>query len=219
MRYVFDFGEDSGGGRELLGGKGVGLAEMTQLGVPCPTGSRSRPRRAALTSRGGEVPRASTQRSTSTSRASRSAPGRVRRRRDPLLVSVRSGAAISMPGMMDTILNLGLSDDAADGLAASTGKRAVRARLVPALVQMYGEVVDGRRSPFRAGAHQRAEGGAGASRRTGPDGGRPPRARATFLAVYEEETVAASRRIRASQLRRAYRAGLRVVERAVRAHV
>ncbi len=52
---------------------------------------------------------------------------------DPLLVSVRSGAAVSMPGMMDTILNLGLNDDAAEGLACAHGQRAVRVRFVPPL--------------------------------------------------------------------------------------
>src|SRR4029077_8419399 len=62
---------------------------------------------------------------------------------DPLLVSVRSGAAISMPGMMDTILNLGLNDAAAEGLAARTGNPRFAYDSYRRLVQMFGEVVDG----------------------------------------------------------------------------
>src|SRR3954468_23239449 len=62
---------------------------------------------------------------------------------DPLLVSVRSGAAVSMPGMMDTILNLGLNDEAAEGLAARTGNARFAYDSYRRLIQMFGEVVDG----------------------------------------------------------------------------
>src|SRR6185436_707461 len=62
---------------------------------------------------------------------------------NPLLVSVRSGAAVSMPGMMDTILNLGLNDAAVEGLAASTGNRRFAFDSYRRLIQMFGEVVDG----------------------------------------------------------------------------
>src|SRR5437868_5214478 len=62
---------------------------------------------------------------------------------DPLLVSVRSGAAVSMPGMMDTILNLGLNDEAVEGLATATGNRRFAYDSYRRLIQMYGEVVDG----------------------------------------------------------------------------
>ena len=95
------------------------------LGRRCPTGSRTR--------------------STSTSRGSRSATGkRFGDPSDPLLVSVRSGAAVSMPGMMDTILNLGLNDAAVEGLARTHRQpRASRYDSYRRLIQMYGEVVDG----------------------------------------------------------------------------
>src|SRR5262249_25272000 len=63
--------------------------------------------------------------------------------RDPLLVSVRSGAAVSMPGMMDTILNLGLNDEAVEGLAAQTGNRRFAFDSYRRLLQMFGEVVEG----------------------------------------------------------------------------
>ena len=95
----------------------------------------------------------------------------------PLLVSVRSGAAVSMPGMMDTILNLGLNDEAVEGLARSTGNARFALDSYRRLIQMYGEVVDGiDGAPLRVGA-RRAEEGEG--RRAGhrPGRGRPPRPR------------------------------------------
>ena len=169
MRYVFDFGEDSGGGRELLGGKGVGLAEMTALGVPVPgrvhDHDRGMPRVPRRRRRG---PGGSRRRGRRAHREPRAAHREAASAttRNPLLVSVRSGAAVSMPGMMDTILNLGLNDVAVEGLAASTGNARFALDSYRRLIQMYGEVVDGRRRPpVRAGAH-RPEGGARRSRRT-----------------------------------------------------
>ena len=75
---------------------------------------------------------------------------------DPLLVSVRSGAAISMPGMMDTILNLGLNDAAVEGLAARTGNRRFALDSYRRLIQMFGEVVEGiDGAPLRGRARRR----------------------------------------------------------------
>src|SRR5581483_4782965 len=109
--YVYDFDEPSGGGRELLGGKGVGLAEMTQLGVPVPAGFTITTEACRDYMRGGGVLpdglAAALERKTGK---------RFGDQHDPLLVSVRSGAAISMPGMMDTILNVGLDDESVEGL-------------------------------------------------------------------------------------------------------
>ncbi len=150
MRYVFDFGEDSGGGRELLGGKGIGLAEMTRLGIPVPDGftittEACRAFRAA----GGEVPAGLDAEVDEHIAALERRTGKgFGDERDPLLVSVRSGAAISMPGMMDTILNLGLSDVAVEGLAETTSNPRFAYDAYRRLLQMYGDVVagvDGRR--------------------------------------------------------------------------
>src|SRR5881409_805357 len=133
-RYVYDFDEPCDGGRELLGGKGVGLAEMTQLGVPVPAGfTITTDACRAYLAEGGEH----------IERLERRAGKRFGDPADPLLVSVRSGAAVSMPGMMDTILNLGLSDDAVDGLAARTDNARFACDSYRRLIQMYGEVVDG----------------------------------------------------------------------------
>ena len=117
MRYVFDFDEDSGGGRELLGGKGIGLAEMTQLGVPVPAGfTVTTDACRAYMAAGGDVPdgldREIEERIAALEERTGKRFGDAGR---PLLVSVRSGAAISMPGMMDSILNLGLNDVATRG--------------------------------------------------------------------------------------------------------
>jgi pyruvate, orthophosphate dikinase len=144
-RFVYDFDEPSEGGRDLLGGKGIGLAEMTQLGVPVPacftiTTDACR----AYTESGGQLPdglEAEIERHLTS--LEEKAGKRFGDPSDPLLVSVRSGAAISMPGMMDTILNLGLNDDAVRGLADRTGNPRFANDSYRRLIQMYGEVVDG----------------------------------------------------------------------------
>src|SRR5512145_3047081 len=144
MRYVFDFDEDSGG-RELLGGKGVGLAEMTQLGVPVPAGfTITTDACRAYMAAGGEVPDGLDDEVSSHIAALEERTGkRFGDPSDPLLVSVRSGAAISMPGMMDTILNLGLNDVAVEGLARATGNERFAFDAYRRLIQMFGEVVAG----------------------------------------------------------------------------
>src|SRR5690348_9662509 len=113
-RYVYDFDEPSDGGRELLGGKGIGLAEMTQMGVPVPAGfTITTDACRAYMSNGKQLPDGLGAEVEEHLRALEERTGkRFGDPDDPLLVSVRSGAAISMPGMMDTILNLGLNDDA-----------------------------------------------------------------------------------------------------------
>src|ERR1044071_9896764 len=120
-RFVFDFHEPSGGGRDLLGGKGVGLAEMTQMGVPVPAGFTVTTDACRAYMAAGDLPDGLEDEIADHVRRLEEKTGkRVGSGDDPLLVSVRSGAAISMPGMMDTILNLGLNDEATEGLAART---------------------------------------------------------------------------------------------------
>ena len=144
QRFVYDFDEPSGGGRELLGGKGIGLAEMTALGLAGPGGihdhdrrlPRLHGRRRAARGARGEV-------ACTLGRLEEKTGKRFGDPDDPLLVSVRSGAAVSMPGMMDTILNLGLNDEAAEGLAARTGNPRFAYDSYRRLIQMFGEVVDG----------------------------------------------------------------------------
>ncbi|HXZ56540.1 MAG TPA: pyruvate, phosphate dikinase [Gaiellaceae bacterium] len=144
-RFVYDFDEPSEGGRELLGGKGVGLAEMTQLGVPVPAGfTVTTDACRAYVLNGKELPEGLEPEIERHLSALEEKTGkRFGDASDPLLVSVRSGAAVSMPGMMDTILNLGLNDESVEGLARSTGNPRFAFDSYRRLIQMYGEVVDG----------------------------------------------------------------------------
>jgi pyruvate, orthophosphate dikinase len=144
-RFVYDFDETSEGGRELLGGKGVGLAEMTQLGVPVPAGfTITTDACRAYTANGKQLPDGLPAEVDRHIDALEQKTGkRFGDPDDPLLVSVRSGAAVSMPGMMDTILNLGLNDDAVEGLGRSTDNPRFAYDSYRRLIQMYGEVVTG----------------------------------------------------------------------------
>jgi pyruvate, orthophosphate dikinase len=144
-RYVYDFDEPTTGGRELLGGKGIGLAEMTQMGVPVPAGFTitTDACRAAMTL-GGELPDGLREEvDEHIGRLEQRTGKRFGSDDDPLLVSVRSGAAVSMPGMMDTILNLGLNDEATEGLGARTDNPRFAFDSYRRLIQMFGEVVEG----------------------------------------------------------------------------
>ncbi len=145
MGYVYDFDELSGGGRELLGGKGIGLAEMTQLGMPVPAGFTVTTEACRdYMGAGGEMPAGLAEEIERHVEALEAKAGkRFGDRHDPLLVSVRSGAAISMPGMMDTILNVGLDRESVEGLAETTGNRRFACDSYRRLIQMYGETVDG----------------------------------------------------------------------------
>jgi pyruvate, orthophosphate dikinase len=144
-RYVYAFDEPSTGGRDLLGGKGMGLAEMTQMGVPVPAGfTITTDACRAYMSSGKSLPDGVEREIEEHLGALQEKTGkRFGDTNGPLLVSVRSGAAVSMPGMMDSILNLGLNDDAVVGLARATGNERFANDSYRRLIQMYGEVVDG----------------------------------------------------------------------------
>jgi len=207
MRYVFDFDEDPGG-RELLGGKGVGLAEMTQLGVPVPAGfTITTDACRAYMAAGGQVPDGLDDEVSSHIAALEERTGkRFGDESEPLLVSVRSGAAISMPGMMDTILNLGLNDVAAARLGASTANERFALDSYRRLIQMYGEVVDGidgHRFEQALADLKAARGVAQDVDLTAEDLGALVD---TFNAIYEEGTGGRFPQDAREQLRRAYRA-------------
>jgi pyruvate, orthophosphate dikinase len=144
-QYVYDFSEGGGLGRELLGGKGVGLAEMTAIGLPVPAGFTVTTEACREYMRlGGKVPAGlDAEVVEAVARLEETTGKRFGDPADPLLVSVRSGAAVSMPGMMDTILNLGLNDEAVEGLARATGNDRFAFDAYRRLVQMFGEVVGG----------------------------------------------------------------------------
>ena len=143
--YVYDFTEAADLGRELLGGKGAGLAEMTAIGIPVPAGFTVTTEACVEYMRNGRElpPGLEDEIAAHLERLERKTGKRFADPRDPLLVSVRSGAAVSMPGMMDTILNLGLNDEAVEGLARATDNARFAYDAYRRLIQMYGEVVEG----------------------------------------------------------------------------
>jgi len=142
---IFFFGEGVGG-KELLGGKGAGLNEMTSLGIPVPPGftiTTEACRRYFEVENKEEFLDSLMECVDGYMHRIEEKVGRIfGSPESPLLVSVRSGAPISMPGMMDTILNLGLNDEIVEGLAAQIGERAAYDSY-RRLVQMYGNVVLG----------------------------------------------------------------------------
>ncbi len=144
-RFVWAFDEGDGADRALLGGKGAGLCEMTRLGLPVPPGFviTTEACRAFLT--GGEVWPAGLleQVDAAVNALERRTGKRFGDARTPLLVSVRSGAAVSMPGMMDTVLNLGLNRETTEALGAATGNPRFAWDSYRRFVQMYGDVVLG----------------------------------------------------------------------------
>lgn len=146
QRYVYFFGAGRAeGGREmkqLLGGKGANLAEMTRIGVPVPPGFTLSTEACRFYLRHGEHPDGLREEVTERLRELEAVTGkRFGGAEDPLLVSVRSGAAVSMPGMMDTILNLGLNDRTAEALARASGDARFAFDSYRRFVQMYGNVV------------------------------------------------------------------------------
>jgi pyruvate,orthophosphate dikinase len=143
--HVYDFSAGAELGRELLGGKGAGLAEMTAIGIPVPAGfTVTTAACIEYVQNGRKLPPGLEEEIAAHLEGLEEAAGkRFGDARDPLLVSVRSGAAVSMPGMMDTILNLGLNDESVEGLARATGNERFAWDAYRRLVQMYGNVVDG----------------------------------------------------------------------------
>jgi pyruvate, orthophosphate dikinase len=143
--HVYDFSEGAELGRELLGGKGAGLAEMTAIGIPVPAGfTVTTAACIEYVQNGRELPPGLEEEiAVHLEELEEGSGKRFGDAQDPLLVSVRSGAAVSMPGMMDTILNLGLNDESVEGLARATGNERFAWDAYRRLVQMYGNVVDG----------------------------------------------------------------------------
>jgi len=146
-KFVYDFSEGSREMRDLLGGKGANVAEMTRILGPdrVPAGFTITTAACVSYMRAGrELPDGLTEQiGLALERLEARAGRRLGDASDPLLVSVRSGARDSMPGMLDTVLNLGLNDAAVDGIAAATGNERFAWDSYRRLVQMFGNVVMG----------------------------------------------------------------------------
>ncbi len=142
-KYVYDFHEGNKEMKDLLGGKGANLAEMTNMGLPVPHGFTITTEAClAFLAQGGAPPEMLGEAGEHLTRLQDAMGKRLGDAEDPLLVSVRSGAKFSMPGMMDTVLNLGLNDGSVHGLATQTGGDVRFARdAYRRFVQMFGKIV------------------------------------------------------------------------------
>ena len=161
-RFVFDFSEGGRDQKDLLGGKGANLAEMTRLGLPVPPGFTVTTQACRWYLNHGSEPPALRVQVTAALRHLEDTTGRrLGDLHDPLLVSVRSGAVFSMPGMMDTILNIGLNDASVKGLAEATGDERFAWDSYRRLIAMFGKTVLGMDAGHFARALERAQQAAG----------------------------------------------------------
>src|SRR5271157_2031777 len=141
-KYVFDFTEGDKDQKDLLGGKGANLAEMTKLGLPVPPGFTITTEACREYLSQGSAPGELRVQVTMALRQLEDNLGRrLGDRHDPMLVSVRSGAAFSMPGMMETVLNIGLNDASVKGLAEESGDERFAWDSYRRLLQMFGKTV------------------------------------------------------------------------------
>src|SRR5271156_1181344 len=149
QKYVYSFGGGSAEGRadmkELLGGKGANLAEMSKIGIPVPPGFTLTTEVCGVYyDRGRQLPEETKpQVELALARMEEQVGKKFGNPADPLLVSVRSGAALSMPGMMNTILNLGLTDASVEGLAKKTGNPRFAYDGYRRLIDMFGSTAMG----------------------------------------------------------------------------
>ncbi len=190
QKWVYQFKEGSAAMRDLLGGKGAGAAEMTRAGMPVPPGFTitTEACRAYLANGGKFPPGLWDQVTAALKILERNAGKKFGNPKDPLLVSVRSGAKFSMPGMMDTVLNLGLNEDTAKGLAELTKDDRFALDARRRFVQMFGKTVKG--IDGEKFEHALVEARKRARVKTDPEL-KPAQLRplvARFLAIYKEAT-------------------------------
>src|SRR5215469_9894544 len=141
-KFVYDFSEGNKDMKDLLGGKGANLAEMTNLGLPVPPGFIITTDACRYYLQQGKVPDSLEAEVTEHLADLEQKMGRkLGDHADPLLVSVRSGAKFSMPGMMETVLNIGLSDESVHGLAKQAGSERFAWDSYRRLIQMFGKTV------------------------------------------------------------------------------
>ena len=144
-KYVYFFGggkaDGNGKMKDVLGGKGAGLAEMTNAGLPVPPGFTIQTEACREYMRGKLSPQIETEMLDALEKLEKMQGQKLGAGENPLLVSVRSGAKFSMPGMMDTILNLGLNDQAVEALARRSNNPRFAYDSYRRLIQMFGDVV------------------------------------------------------------------------------
>jgi len=145
QKFVYSFKEGDKSMKETLGGKGANLAEMTSIGLPVPGGFTITTQACRnFYEEDKKISKEVLEQIREKLKELEEEMGkRLGDREDPLLVSVRSGAAVSMPGMMDTVLNLGLNDESVEGLALKTGNKRFAYDSYRRFIQMFGDVVMG----------------------------------------------------------------------------
>lgn len=145
MKRVYDFSEGDAKMKNLLGGKGANVAEMTRLGIPVPPGFTITTEVCAeYNALGKKFPKGlSEEIEKYLAKLEKKMGKKLGDAADPLLVSVRSGAAVSMPGMMDTVLNLGLNDKSVEGLAVISGNARFAWDSYRRFIQMFSDIVLG----------------------------------------------------------------------------
>ena len=145
-KWVYMFSEGNATMRNLLGGKGANLAEMNLIGVPVPPGFTITTEVCTTYTQEGKeavVKMIEAEVQNSIKHVEELTGNKFNDAENPLLVSVRSGARVSMPGMMDTVLNLGMNDTVAEALARKSGNPRFAWDSYRRFVQMYGDVVLG----------------------------------------------------------------------------
>ena len=143
-RYVYDFEEGDRDKKDLLGGKGANLSEMTNLGLPVPPGFTVTTEACRIYMETGDFPAGLMDEVAEHVAKLESKMGKkLGDPSNPLLVSVRSGAKFSMPGMMDTVLNLGMNDESLKGLTAQSGNERFAYDAYRRFIQMFGKIVMG----------------------------------------------------------------------------
>ena len=209
-RYVYEFSEGSREMRELLGGKGANIAEMTRIlgadRVPAGFTITTEACVAHMQAGGGEVPGLDAQVDAALAALEERSGKRLGDREDPLLVSVRSGARDSMPGMLETVLTLGLAEAAAEGLAERTGNERFAWDSYRRFVQMFGDVVRSIPSSQFESALRNAREEKGVAEDTGLDAADLRALTATFKRIFAEETGEGFPGTPREQLRQAIRA-------------
>src|SRR6059036_1455094 len=188
-QFVYDFNQGNRDMKDLLGGKGANLAEMTNMGLPVPPGFTITTEACLAYLAKGDFPEGLMDEVEEHLRRLEQAMGKkFGDPKDPLLVSVRSGAKFSMPGMMDTVLNLGLNEDTAKGIAALTKDDRFALDARRRFIQMFGKTVKGIDGEKFEHALQEAKKKAGV--KTDPEL-KPEHLRplvAQFLSIYKDET-------------------------------
>jgi pyruvate,orthophosphate dikinase len=141
-RYVYDFEEGDRDKKDLLGGKGANLSEMTNLGLPVPPGFTVTTEACRIYMETGDFPEGLMDEvAEHVAKLEAKMGKKLGDPSNPLLVSVRSGAKFSMPGMMDTVLNLGMNDESLKGLTAQSGNERFAYDAYRRFIQMFGKIV------------------------------------------------------------------------------